>query len=653
MDLGKENIGDLLKNGLDGFKVNPDPAVWDKIEQNIGYKNFDQLNGDAVRNVKVSPNEGLWARISRKLWFYNFLRLTPNQLNIYYVIAGLISISAIAYLISDDNGTVSNEAYIAESITSSASSEGVSFVEAPATSGSNSENISVNKNEAVASFIPEDETIVKETSQVHDASVSNTQPSSHVSGVNLKAERNKRIGNPDDEENISLVAEVAMPDNAESVTQQASGIEDNVVESEVFVPAVIEKNSLHSGVLGSAVESDNLVEKTEEVNALVELKMDAGSVSAGNTVGNDFEETILSESEIELKSDENASLVLEHSPEDISESLPNESEIHDLEGRGAVTLEGINNARDLPSLTMQPVAESVPDTVAYDKDNNPITIESDHWSLNLFGSSGYAKSQLYTDYNEFGQYVSIREGNESQSLNFLGSFGGDFSYTHKNILFQSGINVARFGEAYKYSYHVFLEDAHYDIFERGYYQTDTVWIVQVDSMLGGVTYLVPHLEQSWITTTDSTLVTSTDTLDLGLITSQNQYTYVEVPLSLGYEVRRDKLTYTIKAGVTAGMFVDASGKTLSMDDIHGVDNITGELPFNKFRYNATFGLGVAYDITSRIGVFGEFFYRHPLNYVYQPEYYFNQKLSYAGYKLGVRISLDREESWNRFLKGLK
>ena len=92
------NINDMFKEGLDDFKVDPQPEVWNSIEQNLGKMEFSKFNKQTFEEVKVEPSEGLWHKIQRKLWIHNFYRFTFNQLNIYYLSAAVgVALAAVLY----------------------------------------------------------------------------------------------------------------------------------------------------------------------------------------------------------------------------------------------------------------------------------------------------------------------------------------------------------------------------------------------------------------------------------------------------------------------------------------------------------------------------------------------------------------------------
>ncbi|MBU0763910.1 MAG: hypothetical protein KJ607_03640 [Bacteroidetes bacterium] len=602
------NIGEILREGLENHRVEPDSRVWDNIEQELGARQLSRFNKDTFERLAVQPSARLWQIISRKLWLYHFYRFTPNQFNIYYLTASLVIATGITAIIL--SGTQNPASFVTENPAGH-----------PSLTEGNNAPLSVRTENGMSGESSTDES-------VHIFSDAGTP--TEFSGQNQTQPSGQSIA-PASENSTAAVKVAGTTSSSETEldagnsTLPASPDDDAGIASEYgTTDAGYRVNDSESGKGNTGQKAPDIIEN-EAFTAGEDVPLSTGTGNSG-------------------------------SPE-VKNEIQTEPGITDirLAGRKACLIE-INervNLPDLPDGNTETITLEYPDTVGVNAQGEPIVIESDHWYLDFYVSPVYTNSRIFAVSPEYTDYAAQREDKESPAFTWIGSAGANAALSHKNIIFQTGINYSGFGETYTNYVNTLERKDFYDYFSSGHYNYDTIMFTQVDSMLEGSSYQVPYVCSTWVETTDSALVTDIDTIRSGPVDFRNTYRYLEIPVAIGYELKHNRFTYSLKAGLITGIFLNASGKTLSLqDDLYSTD-LSAELPFNKFAFSTTAALGVTYDAGHRIGIFGEVYYRHRLNSLFAGNYHVGQKHHLTGFRAGVRISLTKQVQAGFSAEGLE
>ncbi len=172
-----------------------------------------------------------------------------------------------------------------------------------------------------------------------------------------------------------------------------------------------------------------------------------------------------------------------------------------------------------------------------------------------------------------------------------------------------------------------------------YILVDTLWRKVYDT-----TY-VQVMDSVKILSYDTIRVTTYDTtyyegLDTSIYTNTyqniNKYSYLELPLTVGYGIKFNKLTLRPTVGAVLGFMINAKGKGISALDKNVVYNLeNSELPFMNIQVTAYVGLGLEYQIRNGLDLYVQPFYRRNLTSIYQSSAILQKRFTGFGARLGL------------------
>jgi hypothetical protein len=660
-----ENMENLF-NDLDGYKVDPNPDVWNNIEKELGKKQMNPFNGDTFAGFRITPSAGLWSTISQKLWIHNFWRFTANQFNIFYA-AGIVTaiVGAVLFLLPGEENNTN------ESNQPAGEQAGVAYFEKNSIFDENN-LIASSDNDIIVDLVVENKT------QKEDYSAEN------ITYNNIVAE--DFVNNDVSEEvNNSLKAESTTVDINENIdiSNNTGSDQELITENNNQTVNITEQNN-DVNVNDNPVNNESLFvdDKTDNSNTdIVEPVIDnpideatANNEQSFNKAENQDnlennlnavleetkDETVVNISETSETKENNSNPVIDEANQDnstVDESVTAYQEkietVSDLEfmtsRKSSLT---VPRTTDEVFALVEEEELTYPDTVGVDAKGDPIVIETTKTALEVFGGSYSAKSIITPNNVENSGYITSRQANESNGFRPVATYGMDYLASFKNWMVKTGVNYSSYGEDYKYNYIQVFEKFHYETFETGYYQYDTIMITNIDSAINGVDYQEEYIEETYVEYTDSNLIQESDTVDFGEFYSQNNYTYLEIPIMFGYELQKKKFNVSVRAGLINGIFLNSSGKTLSTSSEYSEMIINNKLPFRKYRPSAAAELSIGYNIYQNFEIFSEFAIRQDLSSIYDKSYNVSQKHILTGVKFGIRYIFDPSEAPNDFFKRL-
>ena len=321
-----------------------------------------------------------------------------------------------------------------------------------------------------------------------------------------------------------------------------------------------------------------------------------------------------------------------------------------------VKVNELNNNINLTQKTEAPIIEKIegksvvvienqqqqayPDTVGQNAKGENIIIETTHWSIDLYAAELYNNPITTSNFSQNDATASLIK--KSQSPSYSSSLGGNFNYSFKNWMIQLGVSATQIGEKNTFENKTLMIDSlisGYDQVPYSYYDVDTIWFYNLDSLLIGVLDSLPIYDSTLETGYNNIPIWDIDSNNITKkYTVQNKYTYLEIPLIFGYEINRNKFSYTLRAGLITGIFLNAKGSTISFDDSKTVTSLNKETPFLKTNFTLLFGCGLNYKLTENYSLISEFMYRKSLNSLFDNSYPISQKYNTIGLKLGVRYT---------------
>ena len=292
------------------------------------------------------------------------------------------------------------------------------------------------------------------------------------------------------------------------------------------------------------------------------------------------------------------------------------------------------------------------------------------WSADLFYSPFTSNSIL----NGPDNIINNINDNTSPALNW--TVGMNINYKVNNFTFQSGLAYTQFSEKFKYSEET-LEVNKYDVTkwdvvgEYTYVDKYEEWVVTgmtptpvVDTISSS--YEVIEYEYEGALIMDTTWSYQTDTIIVNIYDSMavikydtitalkydsvktvvydtvrtrsfyefvNRYSYMEIPLIVNYEIKRNKFSYVFGGGIVTGVFINAKGKGISVsNEVASLE----DLPFMKLNVSGIVNLGVHYHLNPKMSIILEGVYRRNFNSIYSRDYFLEQRFSSIGAKIGMR-----------------
>jgi len=217
-------------------------------------------------------------------------------------------------------------------------------------------------------------------------------------------------------------------------------------------------------------------------------------------------------------------------------------------------------------------------------DNNLLS----KWTVDVSVSQLFSSKEISANTNEYKIVKDARNGEDKSKTTY--GFNLGFNYAKKHFICQTGISSTTFGEDFNYTVNTYNIDSSEIISYTNYNKT-------------------------------------------------NKYTYLEIPIILGYKFNKDKISIYTKTGVMFGILIKAKGFTVDSNNKDVIYAIDKNNNFTNPSYTLVVGAGVNIPIKSRINIFIEPLYRYNLKSIYNDTYCSSLKFKTWGITLGVRFNL--------------
>ncbi len=168
--------------------------------------------------------------------------------------------------------------------------------------------------------------------------------------------------------------------------------------------------------------------------------------------------------------------------------------------------------------------------------------------------------------------------------------------------------------------------------DDGRVTTDTTWNTHVDSVEVIVNNSIINTEK------DTTYETVYDTvIQHYYYEYANRYTYLQIPIILGYKFGKGKLTYTASGGIINEFFLNAKGRGISYTNAYEVVDVNKAFPFMKYNVSYYLGAGIEYKLENNISFFAEGFYRKNVNSAFKNSFVLRKRFANYGIKTGIKV----------------
>lgn len=275
--------------------------------------------------------------------------------------------------------------------------------------------------------------------------------------------------------------------------------------------------------------------------------------------------------------------------------------------------------------------------VRYDSLQLPIADnrKNRRWTADLFYSPHINHANMATSNQMLKNNVVLRSDASSQQLSY--TLGAAIGYHLKRWNLQTGLAYTQINENFNYEYN------EYDIHSKYYYEhsysqievTDTVGWIQFgkESVYDN---MAPVMHSRTETIHDSTLMMAYDTTSqVTNYENPNTYSYLEIPVVLGYSFNSPRFDYTVHGGIIAGILLNSEGKTISPTDNSAVS--VQSQPIQNANLIMYGSLAMHYKFSQQFGIIAEPYIKKQINSLFESNYPISQKYNSFGLKIGVRF----------------
>jgi len=311
------------------------------------------------------------------------------------------------------------------------------------------------------------------------------------------------------------------------------------------------------------------------------------------------------------------------------EEIKNDKNISRLEG---ILFKGLsNNESKINNLNI--------DTLAYDYKGLPIVEQKSFMSLDIYAAALFNEISLVNNNLLFAEQAQY--GNNTLAKPGF-SIGLGMNFHKKNNLFQVGVNYTEYRQESKYKTIKHFPDTIFelDIIQGGYYDYQTIWVINLDSLILGDTVYVAIVDSQFVHTTDTIL--KQHILNKRKIVDDNtslRISYIELPITYGYRLTKGRTNLNIKLSIIPGLYTFSRGYIISPYSEYGLLP-SQKLSFNKFVLSGAVGLEFYHNVNDRLGIVAEPYFRHNFTQIFDKDFVINQKYkSYGLIKLGIRYKL--------------
>ncbi len=187
----------------------------------------------------------------------------------------------------------------------------------------------------------------------------------------------------------------------------------------------------------------------------------------------------------------------------------------------------------------------------------------------------------------------------------------------KKAIISTGIGFLKLGENYYYENISFT---------GGYYNVDT--LDDYHSISGNDT--------SWVYVLDSTLVDYEERKSY--VNNPNSYTYLEVPLLVGYQKQFGRVCLSAQTGLSMGLLLKAHGRTLSPVNMSESIPVSKSIMTGYMIYSELHGR-VSYAVSKNFYFLSGFSYRRSLTSAYQADFPIKKKIDLFNFNVGFSLRL--------------
>lgn len=271
--------------------------------------------------------------------------------------------------------------------------------------------------------------------------------------------------------------------------------------------------------------------------------------------------------------------------------------------------------------------KSKSDTVGINALGNPIVLERERWSYDVYTALVNSQSVYKTNNKEFEKLLKERESKLSPLLSY--TVGLNVNYEYYGFTLQGGLSYSQLGHSIN---NLSLNDSAFNLINK--FMSDSANFasdsLNFNDTLSSILLAYNKFDSLSIFGNDSSLNKK--------LISKNKYRYFEFPLTVSYSIKQNRFTYGVTGGLITGLFINVSGGNKNLNTENKTTDLKKENPYAVPNFSSYLGFYLGYEINQNSQIFLEPYYRKSLNSIYSKEYYFTQKFTAYGARVGLRYN---------------
>lgn len=271
----------------------------------------------------------------------------------------------------------------------------------------------------------------------------------------------------------------------------------------------------------------------------------------------------------------------------------------------------------------------------FDWKGRPVTMETIRWSADVF--AGVEKVHLNIVRRTNSDVLT--PGKESPvSVGPLCSSGAMVNFGWNNLSLHGGVSVSQVDISAPFNTVRYRTDSILTtwILDGGNYSYDTLWVLNLDSLINGnpvyVAVIDSHFVHTYDTITHNKPVTQKEILQE---TAQVRVSYVEFPVSIGYSVSSGKFTARTKFSLIPGRLTYSRGNIPNPFSRFGDMEAQNDV-FSRWVWSGAASLEMHYQPFARVGFSVEPHYRKSFSNMLSGQMPYTISSSSWGCRLSVR-----------------
>jgi len=508
--------------------------------------NIDKLFKDKLGNREFVIKESFLADLDGKLdaqkpnkkyWgimFFAALLIVGASLTYYFMNSGDGSESINSQLSENKSGVEVEKETVDQVVAESSSNE------------ESNTNIKTNISYTVSDSNQDND----QTNQVNEGNVSsttNTEINNNSNGESStsKSTSSSTNGNVIPDSNVEKLDESTSRSEKSQTEENTNNTNDNVndEQGETIPSSTVSSNAENENSIASndTISTNENSEDRSIVSNEVEDKMATSTEETSNSNDEVTDEIVTSTNESEVDSanlevNANEGLIANSDTMLIDSALtPIDADTTDSES--------LANEGELTEEVSDTIAEES-EVVSNTETNSPKSTKTKRLTVSLFGGPSLINKKISDSL--FNNYSSIRKAEESNILTM--SFGARVNYYfNQKVNASIGLNTVTYGEEVNYTslYTISSMDTSYLQYTYTPFQDSMgQWDTLVTSILMDTTLF------------DSTSVT---------YSSSNRFSYLQIPIMVGYKFTFDKLSVNVRLGGAYGILLKSKGNYVNQD----------------------------------------------------------------------------------------